>query len=304
MKKWTLILLLTGMLCLLAGCSQQTAEEEEGGYQIWYISQNDTSLGYERKEVAEGTAEEMTESFLELLRTPPSDEGLKSPFPESVKVEGIQLEQNQLYLDLSMEYLELVGTYEVLCRAAIVKTLSQVPGVEYVGFRVADQPILNADGSAVGLMTADQFIESAGERPATYQTAELTLYYANETGDKLVPMYVTLEYDSNITLEKLIVEQLIAGPPFEGAYPTVPAETKLVSIASRDGICYVNLNEGFLESGYNVAESIPVYSIVNSLIENTTCQKVQFSINGETNMVYREGISFNTPFEMNEDLIE
>ena len=207
MKKWTLILLLTGMLCLLAGCSQQTAEEEEGGYQIWYISQNDTSLGYERKEVAEGTAEEMTESFLELLRTPPSDEGLKSPFPESVKVEGIQLEQNQLYLDLSMEYLELVGTYEVLCRAAIVKTLSQVPGVEYVGFRVADQPILHADGSAVGLMTADQFIESAGERPATYQTAELTLYYANETGDKLVPMYVTLEVSQSLRSSSVSPEQ-------------------------------------------------------------------------------------------------
>ena len=304
MKKWTLLLFVLSLICMLTGCAGQNAEEEGGGYQIWYVEQDEKGLDCERIEGAETDAEGMKVAFLELLKTPPSDENLKASLPESVKVEGWELDQNQLYLDLSMEYLELPKIYEVLCRAAVVKTLCQVPEVEYVGFRVADQPLMNSDGSAVGLMTADQFIETAGEQPSAYQTADLTLYYANETGDKLVPLYVTMEYDSNITLEKLIVEQLIAGPPFEGAYPTIPAETKLVSIAVRDGICYVNLDNGFLESGYNVAESIPVYSIVNSLIENTTCQKVQFSINGETNMVYRGGISFNTPFEMNEDLIE
>ena len=83
----------------------------------------------------------MTGTFLELLKTSPSDENVKASLPESVKVEGWELEQNQLYLDLSMEYLELPKIYEVLCRAAVVKTLCQVPEVEYVGFRVADQPL-------------------------------------------------------------------------------------------------------------------------------------------------------------------
>ena len=67
-----------------------------------------------------------------------------------------------------------------------------------------------------------------------------------------------MEYNSNISLEKLIVEQLIAGPPFEGAYPTIPSETKLLNISIKDNICYVNLDEGFLGTGYNVIESIPV----------------------------------------------
>ena len=75
-------------------------------------------------------------------------------------------------------------------------------------------------------------------------------------------------------------------------------------MAVRDGICYVNLDEGFLETGYNVTEGIPVYSIVNSLIRNTDAQKVQISINGETNRIFRESISFDTVFERNEDLIE
>ena len=100
------------------------------------------------------------------------------------------------------------------------------------------------------------------------------------------------------------MEQLIAGPPFEGAYPTIPSETKLLNISIKDNICYVNLDEGFLGTGYNVIESIPVYSIVNSLIENTDAQKVQISINGETNRMFRESINFDTLFEKNEGLIE
>jgi germination protein M len=53
-----------------------------------------------------------------------------------------------------------------------------------------------------------------------------------------------------------------------------------------------------------VTEMIPIYAIVNSLIENTDATKVQISINGETDQMYRESISFNTIFEKNEELVE
>ena len=169
---------------------------------------------------------------------------------------------------------------------------------------MADQPLMDLRGKAIGLMNEDQFIENAGEEINAYRTADLTLYYTNETGDKLVSQRVPMEYNSNISLEKLIVERLIDGPPYEGAYPTIPANTRLVSVSVRDGICYVNLDAGFLETGYNVTESIPIYSIVNSLIRNTDAQKVQISIDGETNRIFRESISFDTIFERNEELVE
>ena len=74
----------------------QNEEEEGSGYQIWYVEQDETGLDYERIEVAETDAEGMTGAFLELLKTPPSDENLKASLPESVKVEGWELDQNQL----------------------------------------------------------------------------------------------------------------------------------------------------------------------------------------------------------------
>lgn len=303
MKKWIGLFFLLSVVCLLAGCSQQS-EEEKDGYKIWYMNQDETRLEYELFDLSAEDTEGLFSQMLEKLRTQPENEEIKPVLPEEVRINGYQIEHNQMYLDFSVEYQSMPKVYGVLCRAAIVRTFCQIPAIDYLGFRVDGQALIDLNGKVVGLMNEDQFIENAGEEINAYKTADLTLYYANSVGNKLVTQRVAMEYSSNISLEKLIVEQLITGPPFEGAYPTIPSATKLLSITIKDGICYVNLDEGFLSSGYNVTESIPVYSIVNSLVENTSAQKVQISINGETNLQYRESIRFDTIFEKNEDLLE
>ncbi len=304
MGRWIRFFLLGVLLCLgMAGCSGQN-DEEESGYRIWYINKDETRLAYECREMRAENTEGLLNEALEFLREEPEDENYKPPLPEDVRIESYEIEHNQLYLNFSVEYMDMLKVYEVLCRAALVRTLCQIPEIDYIGFRVADQPLMDLRGKAIGLMNEDQFIENAGEEINAYRTADLTLYYTNETGDKLVSQRVPMEYNSNISLEKLIVERLIDGPPYEGAYPTIPANTRLVSVSVRDGICYVNLDAGFLETGYNVTESIPIYSIVNSLIRNTDAQKVQISIDGETNRIFRESISFDTIFERNEELVE
>lgn len=302
MRKWLWILLLAVPL-LMAGCRKQQ-QVDESGYRIWYINQNETCLKYENKELQSKNEEGLLREMMEVMRETPTDDELKPVIPEDVELLDFDFEHNQLYLDFSPEYKKMPKVYEVLCRAAIVRTLGQIDGVEYVDFQVNGEPLTDLEGKEIGLMNEDQFIENAGEEINAYKTADLTLYFSNKAGDKLVGQRVAMEYNSNISLEKLIVEQLIAGPPFEGAYPTIPSETKLLNISIKDNICYVNLDEGFLGTGYNVIESIPVYSIVNSLIENTDAQKVQISINGETNRMFRESINFDTIFEKNEGLIE
>ena len=302
MRKWLWILLLAVPL-LMAGCRKQQ-QVDESGYRIWYINQDETCLKYENTELQSKNEEGLLREMMEVMRETPTDDELKPVIPEDVELLDFDFEHNQLYLDFSPEYKKMPKVYEVLCRAAIVRTLGQIDGVEYVDFQVNGEPLTDLEGKEIGLMNEDQFIENAGEEINAYKTADLTLYFANKAGDKLVGQRVAMEYNSNISLEKLIVEQLIAGPPFEGAYPTIPSETKLLNISIKDNICYVNLDEGFLGTGYNVIESIPVYSIVNSLIENTDAQKVQISINGETNRMFRESINFDTIFEKNEGLIE
>ena len=65
----------------------------------------------------------------------------------------------------------------------------------------------------------------------------------------------------------------------------------------------MNFDENFLNQIYNVSTDVAIYSVVNSLAELTSVNKVQISINGETNLMYRESVSLSTVFERNLSLV-
>ncbi len=307
MKRYSfslLALLLLGLLTVV-GCSKgpQLPSEEEG-YRIYYINKEDTAVVTELYEPKNTSAEGQLTEFLGLLQGKPENTEIKAAIPQAVEILDYKLENGQLSLNFDMNYLEMDKLYEILCRSAIVRTLCQIPEVEYVSILVADSPLLDSNQTPVGPLNADNFIENTGNEINMYTVATLKLFFANDTGDKLVAEQVDIRYSSNMSIEKLVVEQLIRGPVTEEVSPTIPVETKIVSVSTKDGICYVNLDEGFMSQGYNVLEAIPIYSIVNSLTELPGISKVQILINGETNRIYREKIRFETIFERNLDLIE
>ena len=134
----------------------------------------------------------------------------------------------------------------------------------------------------------------------------LKLYFANADGTMLIATNRTMAYNTNISMEKLVVEQLLSGPASDVAdvvYPTINPNTKVLSISVKDGICYVNFDENFLTQIYSVSSDVAIYSIVNSLAELTQVNKVQISVNGETNIMFRESVSLSTIFERNLDLV-
>ena len=89
----------------------------------------------------------------------------------------------------------------------------------------------------------------------------------------------------------------------EGAYPVANPTTKIVSVTTKDGICYVNLSEDFLSQPYSASADVTIYAITNSLVELSNVNKVQITVNGNTNISYREKISLNSIFERNLDLL-
>lgn len=295
-----------GMLALLlslclTGCRK---EEQEAGYSMYYINKDETKVVRTACELAGTTPEEQVQEMLDKLSEVPAEVEYRSVLPETVDIQSYYLDNGQLYLYFNNKYLEMAKPFEVLCRAAIVKNFCQLPGVDYVIFYIDSQPLSDSEGRPLGLMNSSDFIENPGEESSAVKTVTLDLYFANQAGDKLVKQSEKVEYKSNMSLEKLVIESLIAGPKTTGVYPTIPAETKLLSVTNKDGICYVNLDEGFLSQGYDVLESIPIYSITNSLLELPGITKVQLLINGETDIKFQESITLNTPFERNLDLVQ
>ena len=199
-------------------------------------------------------------------------------------------------------------TKEVLVRAAIVKTLTQVEGIELIKIQVDGRDLADSGGKPVGVMSADTFIDNTGEDMKKYEEVTLTLYFANSTGDQLIKVNRTMRYNTNISLEKLVVEQIVYGPVEQKgsskvAFPTLNSGTKIIGVNIKDGICYVNLNNTFLTLNNNVTADVVIYSLVNSLTELPGVLKVQLAVDGETEVKLGEK-TLSALFERNLDLIQ
>ena len=303
MKKLKIFLLLTMCMFLMTGCKKEVVLEEDQSA-IYYLNKDGTSVVPVAYEITGETAEKKIEELLLKLEEAPESVDYRRTIPENVTLLQYTLDRKQLYLDFGSEYLNLDKATEVLVRAAIVHTMTQVEEVSYIGFQIAGEPLKDTKGNNIGLMNANTFLDNMGSEENATKIVKLNLYYANKNGDKLKTQSSVLEYNANVAVEKVVVEQLIAGPSEEGFFATIPKDTKVMSITTKDGVCYVNLDTAFTGQGYDVLGSVTIYSIVNSLTELTGISSVQILVNGETSITYKDNISLETIFQRNPEIIE
>lgn len=276
-----LLLAVLGFVCLTA-CGQ----EKSGGenvYQVYYLNNGETKVEIHPHEMQATEPAEQLQELLDCLSTDPEKLEYQAPLSKGFQVLQISTEGERLTIDVDEAYMQLPVTTEVLVRAAIVRTLTQLDEIAYVTITMQGNQLFDSTGSPVGWMNAEQFIFNDGNEINTYEQARVKLYFAAEDGTKLLETYREKHYSTNTPLERFVVEELIAGPSgqVEGVFPSVNPETKVVNVTTKDGICYVNLNESFLTVVNNVPTEVSVYAIVNSLVELNNVNKVQILINGE-----------------------
>lgn len=287
---------------MLMGCGKESIGRSR--YNIFYMNKEETKLVPIAYEPASEEDERMIGDMIAMLSSNPKSVDYKKALAEEVEILSWSLSNGQLQLNFNNEYARMDQVSEVLCRAAVVRTLIQVEGVDFISFYVGDAPLMDKNGTPVGPMTGESFIENPGEQINSIQTATITLYFANEEGDGLVKEVQERHYSSNISMEKLVMEQLLKGPMGSEGTSAIPSGTKLVSVSVLDGVCFVNLDEGFLNQNYEIEEDVVIYSIVDSLVELSNVNKVQISVNGDTNMIYREKFPLSTLYERNLDYLE
>ena len=261
--------MMTGILLLsflLTGCGSQEPQTGKK-MSMYYINTAETKVEVHEQYLNTKTLDEQLDETMRYLSTTPEKLEYKAPLDMGFRVLDYEVEDGKLLINVDKAYSELSPTTEVLVRAAIVRTLTQLPNVKYVGITVEDSQLYDI---------------------------------ANAAGDKLIASYREKHYSTNTPLERFVVEELIAGPSgqIEGLYPVINPETKIVNILTKDGICYVNLDSNFLTVINNVSTEVAVYSIVNSLVELDNINKVQILVNGEVPPTFS-----NSTFERNLDYV-
>lgn len=298
----TVILLLLTVLC--AACGKKEDELPQGSMRIYYIGRGETRLEYD---VYAPEAEDQSGILNELigkLEAVPEDTDFRSPLSFGTALLECRAEEGILTLSMDEHYRELKPTTEVLLRAALVRTFVQVPGITGVILQIGTEPLLDYSGTPIGIMTEDSFVENEGSEINAYEKVTLHLYYADEQGTGLVDTQRTLLYNTNTSMERLVMEQLILGPEENGLSPVLPADTRIISVSLTDGTCYVNLSSEFLKAVGNATPEVSVYAIVDSLAELPNVYQVQLMVNGDSGLLYRELIDLSAPLPRNLDLVD
>ena len=299
-----LLLASTMLLPALSGCGKEE-EESEQKIKVYYVNNSETGIisqDYELTAPVNDT-DAVIKELIEVLGQMPDRLQYEAPISGDIHLIGYSLNDKLLTMNFSPNYSNLGRTIEILDRAAIVRTFTQLENIDYVSFQIEGTPITDHYGNVIGNMSADTFIYNAGNEINTYEKVELKLYFASEDGKKLIPVYRSVVYNSNISMEKLAVEQVINGPNTDIAYPTVSKETKVRSINVKDGVCYIDFDTAFLTPTGSVSAEAVIYSLVNTVTELPNINKVVFSVNGESAFTFMDYL-ISGSYERNLDLVE
>lgn len=294
-RKWAALLVMMLIVCSLSACGRSGYEKKSGEFTLYQVEEDGTGLKqtpYDLKTAQDDTVEIVSELLGNY---------------KSVDIREFQIKERQLSIYFSSAYYNVKGIDEVLLRAAIVKTLCQVDGIEYVEFFVENET-LAVDGEVVGVMSELSFMNSMGSDTES-QEKYVTLYFSDVSGSVMKEVTSKLTYDMTVPLARLLVEQLLAGPEnipdvnTSDVRQTIPEGTFLNSLTIRDNVCYLDLSKEFVNPQAEVKSEIVIYSIVNTLCELSDVNKVQFTIDGEQRQEYGDTKNFDAPFERNLDLV-
>lgn len=295
-RKILLIFVGICLACTTVSCAKRT-EVKKGDSYIYCLNSDRTGLKKVVYQAKEKDSLKAAEAMVEELKKPAEEIEYTPPIPNEVSVEHYDLEGGILYLDFNAEYKQMPAVEETLVRAALVKSLVQIRGINSVWIRVEGADLTDRSGQVFGYLNEDDFVQSEGASPGSYQTETVTLYFSNDAGDALREQTMEVRYNSNVSKEKMIVERLMKGPQKSSAKATINPDTNLLSVTTKDGICYVNFDKTFLKGAYEVKPQVTIYSLVNSLVHGTGVGKVQISINGENDIKYMQTVDLSQPLK-------
>ena len=297
---WILVFSLVLGLC---SCSTEKKETKKAKYQIYYVNEDFTGIVSADFEGEEKRGREMVISLVAALRGKTLASKTQRPIFDEVPLNGFDIVEKVLTLDFGEEYYQLSQEKEFLYRAAIVLTLSQVKGVDYVSFSVKGEP-LKIDGKIVEAMNENNFSSDLSGEDVVQETDDFTLYFANEKGTALKLYKISKADYSGMTKEEFVVRKLIEGPQKKGYTETLSKAIQLRSVATVDSICYVDFDENFLTEQSVVSNKLVIYSLVNSILDLTDIHKVQITVKGRSDIYYHDEVSLGKPLDRNLDLVK
>lgn len=136
------------------------------------------------------------------------------------------------------------------------------------------------------------------------ESVSISLYFSDQNGEYLHEEKRDIAMVPG--LARATVQELIAGPRTKGLLRTVPEGTKLLDINVENGLCRVDLSREFRENhwGGSSGEILTVYSLVDTLTQFPTIDKVEILVEGQTVETLAGHMDLSVPVIRNTQIIQ
>jgi len=300
MKKFVCILLAVIVFAgLFSACSDK---ELKYTAELYFVNSQSTELVQETREITVAEDESIAGRVMQELMAGPKNPEHKAVIPNDLKLNEVTLTGDLAIIDFSNQITFETDADILLFSTSILRTITGIDGINRVLYTVNGGDFLNLDGNVLGIVNkADVVYDTTSEIKDRY----ITLYFANKSGSKLVAEKRRITVNEKESLEMQAVKELLKGPGEKNFGKTIPSETKILSVETKEGVCFVNFSQEFISrhTGGTAGEQLTIYSIVNTLTELEGIEKVQFLIEGQKNESFIHML-INEPFVRDESLIE
>ncbi len=298
-RKSFLCLILAALL--LGGCRREETQEE--GYLIYYQSAEKDGLQAESYLSQSDQPETLVQELMEKWQETPERENLVSAKPQTVSVASYELTDGRLTVDFDGPYRELSNTQEILTRASLVKTMTQISGIRSVQITVAGEPLRDAYGEEISTMTARSFVEAEELGVEGFESMDYPFYFADSEG-RLKKETRKIHYSTSSEKTQVVLKEIIAGTKKKDLLSVISPDTQVLSSRIEDGLCTVNFSAEFNTQTEGVLPDTSIYAVVNTLCELNGVTAVKINIAGDTHSYYLDTIDLSQPLEKREDLIK
>jgi len=302
-------ILLTAFIVILlifsvVGCISRTSTAGNV-YNLYFANDKMNNLVVEQRSIDADSLDKIAEKIVKALIKGPSSPSNCALIPENTIILDLTIVDSIATVNFNKAYYPVgdnAETVELLARYSLVNTLCDIDGIDKVKIFIEGAELVNSSNVPVGALGKEDIIlnTSAENAKAEY----VTLYFPDKNAIELKEEMRNVPLIDN-SIEKTVVHELIKGPSAEGLISTIPSETKVLSVETKDGLCFVNLSAEFItkHSQGSTAEALTVYSIVNSLTELPGINSVQFLIEGKKAEVMNHML-LDSPYTRNEDYIK
>lgn len=299
------VLILFLMTAFFAGCTQATGKDstkkqaedsDEGVISLYYLNAEGDGF-YPVEYTLENTDDTLLASYEVVSRLSDTEnrntDTYKAAISDGVTVNSIVLNEKEETVDLGAGYRQLDAAEAILLRAAVVKSLVQLDGVQSVRFTINGDSLLDSDDNPIGAMTKDTFILEEESDKLYNSEGNVTLYYANMDGDSLVEYKTHLETPENVPMETEVLLALMDVPGDLDVQSPLPSDLVINQTQIHNSVCYVDLSKDIENVLPGVEEKVMVYAMVNTITSLGNATSVQFTVEGKKKEALRDFDSFH-----------